>query len=111
MPGYRAPAETIEEAGRTVAALARIMADAHAAGRLDAAPEPAGAPLDADAARVRDALEVDLPDDAVLRGVSAWTAVFGHVSFELFGQFENVIEQRDALFAAAADRLGRLAGL
>ena len=54
---------------------------------------------------------LDLPDDAVLRGISAWTAVFGHVSFELFGQFENVIDERDALFAVAADRLGRLAGL
>ena len=111
VPGYRAPAETITEAGRTVGALARIMADAYAAGALDVAPEPVAAPLDADTARVRDALEIALPDDAVLRGISAWTALFGHVSFELFGQFENVITERDALFAVAADRLGRLAGL
>jgi AcrR family transcriptional regulator len=111
VPGYSAPADTIAEAGRTVGTLARIMGDAHAAGRLDVAPEKADPPLDADTARVRDALETDLPDDAVLRGVSAWTAVFGHVSFELFGQFENVIDERDALFASAVERLGRMAGL
>lgn len=111
VPGYRAPADTVVEAGRTVVALARITSDAHAAGELDVDTGPVGRPLDADAARARDALDTDLPDDAVLRGITAWTGVFGHVSFELFGQFENVVEARDELFAAAVDRLGHVAGL
>lgn len=111
VPGYRAPRDTVPSAERTVRTLVTVLADAHAAGRLDAGPDPAPAPLDADAARMRAALGVDLPDEALLRGVTAWTGLFGHVTFELFGQFDTVLEQRDALFVRTAAELGRYVGL
>ena len=41
----------------------------------------------------------------------AWSGLFGLVSFELFGQFENVVTDRAAFFDHAAARLGVLTGL
>ncbi|MBW0102206.1 TetR/AcrR family transcriptional regulator [Pseudonocardia sp. KRD291] len=111
VPGYSAPSETTPSAARTVTTLVTVLADAHAAGCLDTPTDAVPAPLDADVARARDALGVDLPDEALLRGVTAWTALFGHVTFELFGQFENVLYERDALFARSATELGRYVGL
>ena len=109
VPGYRAPADTVPSAARVLAPLGRLLADAHAAGVLHPDPVP-GEPTD-DAARLRAGLNVpDLPDSALLAAVTAWTGLFGHVSFELFGQFQNVLEERDAVFDAAVDRLGRVAG-
>ena len=109
VPGYRAPADTVPAAGRVLAPFARLLADAHAAGALHAGAATAGPPADLD--RLRTALETpDLSDAALLAAVTAWTGLFGHVSFELFGQFQNVFDERDALFAATVDRLGRLAG-
>ena len=111
VPGYRAPADTIPAAGRVVLPLLGILVDAHAAGRL---ATPAGPVASAgDTGRLRAVLEApdDLPDATLAAGVTAWTGVFGHVSFELFGQFENTVENRDVLFQATTTRLGLLAGL
>ena len=117
VPGYRAPADTVPAAARVLTPLARLLADAHADGTLrtdagigigaDAGPVPAE-----DAARLRDALGTrDLPDTALFAAVTAWAGLSRHASFELFGQFENVLEHRDAVFEGSVDRLGRLAGL
>ncbi len=111
VPGYRAPTDTVPVAARVLEPLARALAAAHAAGTLAEAPEPDPA-LAADADRVRAALDLpDLSDGAVLAALTAWTGLFGHLSFELFGQFENAVDARDALFAGTVERLGRVAGL
>ncbi|GAA1381564.1 TetR/AcrR family transcriptional regulator [Pseudonocardia kongjuensis] len=112
VPGYRAPADTVPAAARGIAPLGRLLADAHAAGLLtvDPTPVPPG-PAD-DAARLRAALHTpDLPDGTLLAVITAWTGLFGHLSFELFGQFEKVLEHRDTAFDAAVERLGRIVGL
>ncbi len=51
------------------------------------------------------------PTTSPPRTLVAWSGLFGLVSFELFGQFENVVTDRDAFFDHAAASLGRLAGL
>ena len=38
----------------------------------------------------------------LVRGVIAWTQLFGMISFELFGQFVGSFEPADAFFAHAA---------
>lgn len=43
--------------------------------------------------------------------VVAWSQLFGLISFELFGQFTNVVEAREQFFAHAADRLADQVGL
>ncbi|MBO0516991.1 TetR-like C-terminal domain-containing protein, partial [Streptomyces beijiangensis] len=42
---------------------------------------------------------------------TVWAQLFGLVSFEIFGQFNRVVEDRDAFFAHAADGLAQTVGL
>ncbi|ANY06222.1 TetR/AcrR family transcriptional regulator [Pseudonocardia sp. HH130630-07] len=112
VPGYRAPVDTLPAAGQVLAPLAALLADAHAAGVLHPEPGPGVGGTPADAVRLRAALELpELPDQALFAAVTAWTGLFGHISFELFGQFQNVVEDREQAFAGTVERLGRLAGL
>ncbi len=64
-----------------------------------------------DAARLREAILEGVPDHIAAAALIAWSGLFGLVSFELFGQFENVVTDRAAFFDHAAASLGRLAGL
>ena len=95
-------------------ALAGIVADAHRSGLVH---PPAAVTVDvtpalrADLDRVRDALEVDLPDQVVVRLLAAWTQLFGLVSFELFGQTRNAITAHDDLLDATATAMAGVIGL
>ncbi|RIQ18854.1 TetR/AcrR family transcriptional regulator [Jiangella rhizosphaerae] len=112
VPGYHAPADTVAPAMRDTVVYGRILASAHAAGALtppDGFPAPP-ASFSGDAEAVRQVMP-GLPDDLVARAIAAWTGLFGFVSFELFGQFANVVDDRAALFAHTVDTLGRLVGL
>ncbi len=113
VPGYQAPEQTIEPASRVAAVLGKIISDAQASGALD--PPALGAPVPdsfaPDAARLRESVLVAVPDAIAARALATWASVFGLVSFELFGQFENVVTDRAAFFDHAAGCLGRLTGL
>jgi AcrR family transcriptional regulator len=113
VPGYQAPEQTIEPASRVAAVLGKIISDAQASGALD--PPALGAPVPdafaSDAARLRESVLVAVPDAIVARALATWASVFGLVSFELFGQFENVVTDRAAFFDHAAGCLGRMIGL
>ncbi|MFC0861240.1 TetR/AcrR family transcriptional regulator [Sphaerimonospora cavernae] len=112
VPGYRAPADTIGPASRDTIVYGRIIAEAHQEGRLSPppmCPEPP-AVLSPDIEAVR-AMMPGVPGDVVARAVIAWTSLFGMVSFELFGQFNNVIEHRAELFEHNMACLARLLGL
>ena len=113
VPGYRAPEQTIAPAARAATVFGKIVSDAYSAGAMT---EPAGGPplpqaFQPDAARLRDAILAGVPDDIVARTLASWAGLFGLVSFELFGQFENVVTDRDAFFGFAATCLARQAGL
>ncbi|CAM5722117.1 TetR family transcriptional regulator OS=Streptomyces microflavus OX=1919 GN=Smic_02860 PE=4 SV=1 [Streptomyces microflavus] len=43
--------------------------------------------------------------------VAAWAQLFGLISFELFGQFNRLVEAREPLFRLAAGELARSVGL
>ena len=114
VPGYQAPEDTIGPATRAVAVLAAIVVDATVADAL--APLSGGdAPLPA---TVRHDLEGEVSSlfsgvapAVIAQAIVVWSATFGLVSFELFGQYENVILDRDAFFDHAAAGLGRSLGL
>ncbi len=54
----------------------------------------------------------DDPDATVgARVVQVWTALFGLISFEVFGQLHNVVDRREEFFHDAVERLGDLLGL
>ncbi|MEM7288641.1 MAG: TetR-like C-terminal domain-containing protein, partial [Actinomycetota bacterium] len=54
---------------------------------------------------------LDLPDDQVLRGVTAWVLIYGLVNFELFGSFKNSFDDAGALFAHQIDLMAAYMGL
>ena len=114
VPGYQAPERTIGPASRAAVVFGKIIGDAYRAGAtadLPAALVPVPASFAPDAARLRDAILEGVPDHIAAAALIAWSGLFGLVSFELFGQFENVVTDRAAFFDHAAACLGRLTGL
>ncbi|WP_119728584.1 TetR/AcrR family transcriptional regulator [Thermomonospora amylolytica] len=114
VPGYRAPEDTVAPAMRDTLVIGRIITDAHRAGVLAVPP---GGPaafeggMAADVARVRELIMPEVPEETAARAVTAVAGVYGWVSFELFGQFQNAIEDREAFFRHSVAALGALIGL
>jgi AcrR family transcriptional regulator len=111
VPGYVAPPDTIAPASRVSNLLVGILLDAAARQPTDADEAPASA--DRPAWRValqpvRDALPDGIPDTAIQTGLMVWSALFGVISFELFGQFHNVVTEdpgaRDSFFTECVRR-------
>jgi AcrR family transcriptional regulator len=126
VPGYRAPEATIGPAARVPLAFVGVLAAAIAAGELTAGAAAASRSADAltdvladQAAALSAALSVDpsapgadlVPPDMLVRGVIAWTQLFGMISWELFGQFVGSFEPADAFFAHSAAQLATFVGL
>ncbi|MGA5410679.1 TetR/AcrR family transcriptional regulator [Streptomyces lavendulocolor] len=109
VPGYSAPQATVAPASRAAHVLLAVLREAH---RTDGvAPPPLAADLRAEGERLAAELAPDLPPALVLAFVGAWCQLFGLVSFEVFGHFHRVVEDPEAFFTHAADRLGRDLGL
>lgn len=112
VPGYAAPAErTMEPGTRVIRLLVAVIADADAAGAIDspALSTPDISPaLRADAEAIRAEFGIALTDEVLTRAVLAWAALFGAVSFEVFGQYgektfaapAELFEQQTALLAS-----------
>jgi AcrR family transcriptional regulator len=122
VPGYAAPEDTIPAAVRAYAVLGRILTDGFAAGALAArspatqraasgpgTPPPAA--IRADLARASEGVSPGLPDEVMLAGMTAWIHLFGTVSFELFGQFNNVVDAREEFFDTEMGMMADLIGL
>ncbi|WP_399094457.1 TetR/AcrR family transcriptional regulator [Streptomyces sp. BBFR2] len=111
VPGYHAPRTTAAPAGRVARVLIAVIADAHAAGALRTPPVPLPEAVATEARTLMAELDVDLPAPAMAALVATWAQLFGLLSFEVFGQFNRVIEDRDAFFAHTARRLAEGVGL
>lgn len=109
VPGYTAPLDTIGPASRVGNALIGIVRAAYE-GRGIALP-PLTAELRPEAARMAADFAEGLPPEAAAALVAAWAQLVGLISFELFGQFNRVVEDRDAFFAHAAGQLAHGVGL
>lgn len=109
VPGYTAPQDTVGPASRVGQVLISVVRDAHLAEGL--AVPPVDPELRPEAARMAADLAPDLPPAVVAALVSAWAQFFGLISFELFGQFNRVVEAREQLFRHAVHELGRSVGL
>jgi AcrR family transcriptional regulator len=112
VPGYRAPEDTIAPATRAALVLIELLVDAQAQGRLvqDPPTTVADAALRADLELLRDTFR-GVPDALILRALVGWSALFGLVSFELFGQFQNVIAANAAFFAVTLNELATFIGI
>jgi len=112
VPGYAAPQDTVAPASRVALALIAVTREAHAAGVLgQPAGRPPAGPVRADAERLGAEVAPDLPVEVVSALVAAWAQVFGIVSFEVFGQFQGVVEARGPFFDHAAAALALQVGL
>ncbi|WP_435971399.1 TetR/AcrR family transcriptional regulator [Streptomyces sp. Qhu_M48] len=109
VPGYTAPQDTIGPAARVGLVLIEITRGAHHGEGVALAPLPEA--LAPEAARLAADVAPDLPPALAVTLVAAWSQLFGLVSFEVFGHFQNIVEDRDTFFATAARRLGQDVGL
>jgi AcrR family transcriptional regulator len=116
VPGYTAPPATTAPAARVSHVLLGILADA-AAGR----PTPAITGDDVPPggrkalAPARSTVGPEVPDALLQRGLMAWAALFGTVSFELFGQLHGLVgdqpDDREAFFAESVRRWAAQVGI
>lgn len=117
VPGYAAPQDTIAPATRVTELLVGILADASQAGRGRELPTPSAAERRAITPVLTSLAEqgVSLPPELMIRGLMAWTLMFGAVSFELFGQVHNVVAYeraaRNPFFDGELDRLADYLGI
>ncbi|MEU7295446.1 TetR/AcrR family transcriptional regulator [Streptomyces exfoliatus] len=109
VPGYTAPQDTVAPAARVGLVLIETARRAHSGEGIALPPLPEA--LRPEAARLAADVAPDLPPALAVALVVAWSQLFGLVSFEVFGQFHRVVEDRDTFFAAAARRLGQDVGL
>jgi AcrR family transcriptional regulator len=113
VPGYHAPPEaTVPPATRVAAVLAGQLRDAAAIGTLHSTVQcpPLPDSVAADAARLRAMMTQGVPEDAAVRGLIAWTYLFGAVTFELFGHWENTVSDYTVFFEYTAEYMGRFVG-
>ncbi|MFC7490828.1 MULTISPECIES: TetR/AcrR family transcriptional regulator [unclassified Knoellia] len=85
VPGYAAPQDTLAPAMRVTTVLAGLLADGLASGALTDPGDPVDEELAVDLAALTAAPPfVGVPLALMARGMAAWSAVYGLVSFELF---------------------------
>lgn len=118
VPGYTAPETTVPAATRVTALLSRLLQDGVIAdpglpARLGV--RPVVPEVTAAMRPVRPFVPEEVPDELLARGLAAWIDLFGSVSFEIFGQWQHVIDDdpalRRAFFADQMTRSGRSVGL
>jgi AcrR family transcriptional regulator len=112
IPGYAAPPDTITPASRIPILLSGLLRDLMADSGYDPAahPEPPSAVQRA-IDPVRSTVPSEVPADLIVRGLMAWTYLFGAVSFEVFGHRHNVIQDYEAFFDHEVRRIAVLLGL
>ncbi|MFE4832562.1 TetR/AcrR family transcriptional regulator [Streptomyces sp. NPDC056672] len=109
VPGYSAPQLTVAPASRVALTLISVAQDAHRAGGITL---PAlSDELRPEAERLTARFDFGLPPEVVAALVASWAELFGLLSFEVFGQFNDLVEARDELFAQATRRLAHNVGL
>jgi AcrR family transcriptional regulator len=112
VPGYRAPQDTLAPASRVPLLIGAIIRDGYASGRLAAQQgEPVPSSVQTDLAEVTEQAAPGAPPSLFARGMGAWTQLFGAVSFELFGQLNNVVDDRPAYFEYQMRTAARTVGL
>lgn len=107
VPGYAAPPDTIGPANRFTLVLAGLLDEADRQGLHPAVPAVVDPAMHHDFERLREMTATAAGDDAFVAGMQAWTALFGAISFIIFGQLNNVITDHDEFFGVLADLIGR----
>jgi AcrR family transcriptional regulator len=111
VPGYSAPQDTVPAASRVGVVLGRILGEAARGGVLPDGSGERDVGLVSDAAvEVLGGEHPALDDTVRVRALMAWSALFGTISFELFGHFVGSVEDGDRYFDRAMADLAALIG-
>lgn len=113
VPGYRAPHDTVVAGTRVVLLLAAVLTDGAEAGVLELPPRPldvAGLLIPTVFTAAAGGGDPPYPD-LVVRAITAWSALFGAVSFELFGQLTNTVTDYERFFDNATAAVAEIVGL
>ncbi|MHA6758889.1 TetR/AcrR family transcriptional regulator [Streptacidiphilus sp. PAMC 29251] len=98
VPGYSAPEQTVAPAARVPLVLVGLLQDTVGRFAIPAPVRPLRGPLAEQLADLASRAVPGLPPALLARGLSAWTQLFGLVSFELFGHFVGSADPADAFF-------------
>jgi AcrR family transcriptional regulator len=112
IPGYAAPPGTVGPATRVPLMLADLLSDLakQKSSKAGASAKPPAAVRRA-IEPVRSVIPKGIPDDLLVRGLMAWTYLFGAVSFEIFGHRHNVIADNEVFFDHEVRRMAVMVGL
>ena len=108
IPGYAAPTDTVGPASRIPVMLGGLLSDL-----LPDSPPPA-VPPEVEAALAPlygTVVPAGVPADLLVRGLMAWTYLFGALSFEVFGHRHNVVVDHETFFEHEMRRIAVLLGL
>jgi AcrR family transcriptional regulator len=110
VPGYSAPTETVNPAARVALAALNIFTDGVADGEVaTTASGPVPRSVKGAFGRLRAEAGDALSDELLTRVLLAWTAMFGTISFELFGHLHGIVEDYDTFFEHQMRRVARFA--
>lgn len=105
VPGYQAPADTIAPALRvSLVFIGIVVAGVHSGEIVPGAPVSMPRTVHADLAGMRELVAPDVSDEVMSRALLVWTQLFGTITFELFGHFQNVIHDYDGFFEVQMHR-------
>jgi AcrR family transcriptional regulator len=108
VPGYRAPQDTIAHANRVTEVLIGLLRAAGEAGTL--VPDTLLPSMAADADRLSNTVLQGIPPAGIVRGLMAWTQLFGLISFELFGHLVGSVADYDVLFDESVSKMAEFVG-
>ena len=111
VPGYRAPETTVAAASRVGVVLGGILGDAARAGLLpDGSGDRDPTLVSAETVAVLGGEHPAIDETVRVRALLAWSALFGTISFELFGHFVGSVEDGDRYFDRVVTDLAHLIG-
>jgi len=111
VPGYQAPKDTVPAASRVGVVLGGILGEAAQAGLLpDGSGERDPGLVSDDAVAVLGGEHPAIDETVRVRALLAWSALFGTISFELFGHFVGSVEDGDRYFDRVVTDLAHLIG-
>ncbi len=111
VPGYEAPADTIDPATEVPRVLLAMLDDTAQGARVanganDAISQaPISTGLAIDLQVLRDLANSNPSDEMLFLGLQAWAQILGMISMELFGHLNNVVTDRAGFFSTAANQM------
>nr|WHW29322.1 hypothetical protein [uncultured bacterium] len=105
VPGYTAPADTIDPATRIPIALMTVLVEAQRTAGTGTTTKKRSEPLRRSLADLIAFTEDAVSPSHLALGVEAWAEIFGLLSLELFGHFKNAVTDPEAFFDHAVHAL------